>query len=191
MSKVKSVTQVWFLLLATLTSAPWGSSQAASQGHALTLPAGKDSVVRFFYQPADGEYFHVALIFRVVEENDPRWNTAPVFDVGRTAYVSLSDMQQLMTNLAHLSLRWDESAKIESLETYKNIHSYGGMGIKVLSANGTAKATIGPDKICETLAPLDGALLTPRALWEFQHFRLQCHCRVPNFNPNAYPDRVP
>ena len=142
----------------------------------------------FFYQPTDSEYFHVALLFRVVEENDPRWNTAHSFDVGRTAYVSMTDMQQHMTNLAHSSLRWDESPKIESLETYKNIHNtYGGMGIKVLSANGTAKATIALDKICETLATLDGALLTPRALWEFQHFRLQYHCRVPNFNPDAYP----
>lgn len=179
------------LLLATLTSAPWLYSQAATQGHALTLPAGKDSVVRFFYQPTSGEYFHAALIVRVVEENDSRWNTAPLFDVGRTAYVSLADMRQLIANLAHLSLRWDESAKIESLETYKNIHSYGGMSIKVLSANGTAKATIDPVKICETLAPLDDSLLTPRALWELQHFRLQYHCRVPNFNPTAYPDRVP
>jgi len=94
-----------------------------------------------------------------------------------------------MTGLAHLSLRWDQSATIESLETYKTIHSYGyGMGIKVLSANGTAKSLIAPDKICETLAPSDGALLTPRALWEFQGFRLQYHCRVPSYDPDAYPE---
>lgn len=184
-------TRVCFLLLVTLMSAPWSSGQAASQGPALTLYASKDSVVRFFYQPSDSSYFHVALLFRVVEESDPRWNTAPVFEVGRTAYVSLSDMQRLMTNLSHLSLRWDESAKVESLETYKNIHSYGGMGIKALSANGTAKATIQPEKTCETLAPLDDALRAPRALWEFQLFRSQYHCRVPNFNPNAYLERVP
>jgi hypothetical protein len=73
-----------------------------------------------------------------------------------------------------------QSATIESLETYKTIHSYGcGMGIKVSVANGTAKSLIAPDNICETLAPFDGALLTPRALWEFQGFRLQYHCRVP------------
>jgi hypothetical protein len=191
MSRVNHIIQILFLLLATLTSTPWASSQAASQGHALTLPADKDSVVRFFYQPPAGEYFHVALIFRVVEENDPRWNTTAYSDVGRTAYVSLSDMQQLTTQLAHLSLRWDESAKIESLETYRTIHSYGyGMGIKVWSTKGTAKATIEHDKICETLAPLDSALLTPRALWEFQGFRLQYHCRVPGYDLDAYP-RVP
>jgi hypothetical protein len=169
--------------------APLASSQGASEGRPLTLPAGKDSVVRFYYQPANGEYFHVALIFRVVERNDLRWNTAPLFDVGRTAYVSLSDMQQLMTNLTHLSLRWDEREKIESLETFSNLNSYGKMGIKVLSANGTAKTRIESAKLCEMLAPLDGAFLTPRALWEFQLFRLQYHCQIPKFNPKAYPER--
>jgi len=95
-----------------------------------------------------------------------------------------------MTGLAQLSLRWDQSATIESLETYKTIDSYGyGMGIKVLSANGTAKSLLAPDKICETLAPLDGALLNPRALWELQGFRLQYHCRVSSYAPDAYPER--
>src|SRR5262249_36866632 len=94
MSKVNCVTQVWFLLLVTLRSAPWSPSQAASQGHALTLPAGKDSVVRFFYQPPEGEYFHFPLVFRVVNEKDPRLNTAPPLDTGRTAYISISEMQR-------------------------------------------------------------------------------------------------
>jgi hypothetical protein len=172
------------LLLAALTRGPLTCGQDASQGHILTLKAGKESVVRFFYQPPKGHYFHDPLIFRVVEENDPRWNTTAYSDVGLTAYVSLSDMQQLFTNLAHLSLRWDESAKVEGLETYKTIQMYGyGMAIKVLSAEGTAKATIEHDKICETLARLDGALLTPRALWEFRGFRWDYHCCVPELRP--------
>jgi len=97
-------------------------------------------------------------------------------------------MKRFMTLLTRLSLQWDESPMVDSLETYKTIHSYGyGMGIKVLSTNGTAKGLIAQTKICETLASLDSALLTPRALWEFQGFRLQYHCRVPNFDIDAYP----
>jgi hypothetical protein len=182
-------TRVCFLLVATLTSAELASGEAATQDHALTLHAGKESVVRFFFQPPDGEYFHVALLFRVVKKDDPRWNTSALSDVGRTAYVSLSEMQRLMTKLTHLSSQWDESANVEGLETYKTIHSYGyGMGVKVLSTKGTAKATIAPDKICETLAPLDSALLTPRALWEFQRFRLQYRCPVLGYRPDAYSE---
>ena len=147
-------------------------------------------MVRFFYQPPDSEYFHVALLFRVVKKNDPRWNTIAYSDLGRTSYVSLSDMQRLMAKLAHSLLQWDQSATVESLETYKTIHSYGyGMGIKVRSANGTAKSRIAHDNICETLATLYGALRTPRALWEFQGFRLQYHCQVLGYNPDAYSER--
>jgi hypothetical protein len=191
MSKVNCVARICFLLLVTFASAPRSSSQATSQGHTLTLPADKDSVVRFFYQPDHNNYFHVALLFRVVDENDPRRNTAPVFDVGRTAYISISEMRKLLTALSAASLSWEESTTVEGLETYKTIHSYRGMGVKILSSKGTAKATIQADKICETLAPLDGALRTPRALWEFQLYRLQYDCRVPSFDPKAYPDRMP
>ena len=147
-------------------------------------------MVRFYYHSPDGEYFHVALLFRVVKRSDPLWNSAPVVAEGRTAYISLSEIQQLMLKLARLPLHWSVSEQREALETYANIHSYGGMGIKVLSANETAKATIAPDKICETLGTLDGALRTRRALWEFQFFRLQYRCQVPNFNFDAYPDRI-
>jgi hypothetical protein len=191
MFKLNCVAQICFLLLVTFASGPRSSSQTPSQGHTLTLPADKDSVVRFFYQPDHNNYFHVALLFRVVDENDPRWNTAPVFDVGRTAYISFSEMQELNTALSVAHLSWEESTTVEALETYKTIHSYRGMGIKILSSKGTAKTTISADKICEALAPLDAALRTPRALWEFQLYRLQYDCRVPNFDPKAYPDRMP
>lgn len=183
--------RVCLFLFATLTSAPWTSTQTTDQGHALTLPAAKDTVVRFFYQPPDGEYLHHPLLFRVVKKSDPRWNTIAYLDVGRTLYISLSDMQQLMTNIAHLSLQWDESAEIEPLETVDDIKLDAlGMDITVLSAKGTAKARIERDQICETLAKLDGALLTPRALWEFQRFRLQYYCRVPGYNPGEYKQPI-
>lgn len=191
MSNVNYVARVCFLVLVTFASALRSSSQATSQGHTLTLPADKDSVVRFFYQPADNNYFHLPLLFRAVDESDPRWNTAPEFEVGRTAYISFSEMQKLITALSAAHLSWEESATVEDLETYKTIHSYRGMGIKVLFATGTAKATIAADKICDTLAPLDITLRTPRALWEFRLFRMQYHCQVSNFDSKAYPDRMP
>lgn len=191
MSNVSSVTGICFLLFATLATSLRSSSQAASQGHTLTLPADKDSVVRFFYQPPDNNYFHFPLLFRVVDKNDPRWNTAPQFEVGRTAYISFPEMQKLITALSAAHLYWEESATVEPLETYKTIHSYGGMGVKISSATGTAKSTIAADKICDMLAPLDAAVQTPPALWELQLFRLQYHCQVSNFDPKACPERMP
>jgi hypothetical protein len=191
MLKVNCVTQICLLLLATFTTAQWASSQAASQGHGLTLAPDKASMVRFFYQPLNGEYFHFPLVFQIVNDNDPRLNTAPQSDTGRTAYISLSEMQRLIAALSDLRLLWRESEKVESLETYQTIHLHSSMRVKVFSSKGTAEAAIRPGNICKTLAPLDAALETPRALWEFQLFRAQYHCKVPNFNPNAYPERIP
>lgn len=189
MRKVNFVSRAYMLLFATLATAAWGASQEISKGHRLTLPASKDSVLQFFFQPLDGRYFHVPLLFRVVNKSDPRWNTAPLLDIGRTAYISLSEMHELMTRLAQLPLQWDESAKIENLEPYKIIPLGPRMRIKILSVNGTANSSINPDNICETLAQLDDTIKTPRALWEFQLFRMKYDCRVPNFNPDAYPER--
>lgn len=188
MATTNHPNRIWFLILVFLVIGPRASSEDPIEGHSLSLPAGKSSVIRFFYQPPESDYFPVPLLFRVVKRNDPRWNTTSYSKIGLTAFVSLSDMQQLVTNLAHLSLQWSESSEIEPFESFPNIRAGGyGMGIKILSAKGTAKALIEPAKICETLALLDGALITPRALWEFQRFRLQYRCRVPDFNLDAYP----
>ena len=190
MCKVNFAARISFLLLVILASAPWTSSQVANERHPLTLGVDKDSVVRFFFVPANNTYYHGPLLFRVVEENDPRWNTAPPSDVGRTAYISFSEMRGLFAALSAEPLSWEESAKIEVLETYKTIRNDGRVDIKVLSSSGTAKSGIPPKQMCETLAKFDAALRTPRALWEFQFFRRQFDCRVPNFDPKAYHDRV-
>jgi hypothetical protein len=191
MSKMNCALRTISLLLVLLAGAPWTSSQVANQPNSLTLAPDKDSVVRFFFFPSHNNYFHVALLFRVVEEGDPRWNTAPVFDEGRTAYISFSEMRSLFAALSAEPLSWEESAKIEELETPKTIRGDGRMDIKILSSGGTAKSGIPPKQMCETLAKLDATLRMPRALWEFQYFRFQFDCPVPNFDPKAYPDRVP
>jgi hypothetical protein len=125
------------LLLVILAGAPWTSGQASNERHPLTLIADKNSVVRFFFIPAYIAYFPGPLVIRVVEENDPRWNTAPVNDVGRSAYITLSEMRRLFAALSAELLSWEESPKIEELETYKTIRNDGRMDIKILSSGGS------------------------------------------------------
>lgn len=181
------VTRICFLLLVASFGVLRGPSQAASQQHTLTLPADKNSIVRFFYTPPINNYYHAPLLFRVVAESDSRWNTAPALEAGRTAYISLSEMQNLIAALAAGHLSWTESKTVEEPETFTKVHGHGGgMEAKVFSAEGTGYAKIVPDKICDTLAALDTTLRAPRALWELQFFRMQYQCRVPNFDPDAY-----
>ena len=144
-------------------------------------------MVRFFYDPP-GEYFHAPLVFNVVEEGNPLLNTAPMKEAGRTAYVSLAEMRDIVQRLQSSHIVWEESGDIVTLGSYKKLPLFDDMQILVANSVGTAKTRIAPKAICQTLKPLDAALKTPRALWEFQIFRLQYGCRVPEFNADAYPD---
>jgi hypothetical protein len=181
--------RIWWLLLAVLTSATsLKSHQAVQEKSVFDSPVDENTAVRFFYNPSDGGYFHFPLIFRSVAPEDPRLNTAPMGTEGRKAYISPPEMRQLLQRLRHSDLPWQESEKVEILEPYKKLVVKASMEVTVVSSKGTAKASFGAKNICDALRPLDSALKTPRALWEFQGFRLNYGCRVPGFNFEAYPD---
>jgi hypothetical protein len=175
------------ILVIAATAAVMQSCQNYDKRFVLNSPVDENTAVRFFYQPA-GNYFHSPLVFRVVDQKDSRLNTAPMAVEGRTAYISLSEMRQLMQGLAHSDLSWRESEKVEVLGSFRKLDITDNMEITAVSSKGTAQATLNPQKICETLKPLDSALKTPRALWEFQGFRLNYGCKVPGFVYDAYPD---
>jgi hypothetical protein len=157
----------------------------------LESPVDEKTIVRFFYYPA-GEYIRIPLLFRVVEEGNPRLNTAPMREEGRTAYVSLSEMRDLVNGLIRSGLGWQESETVDVLGLYKDLTLAGigldTMDVRLVSSRGTAKAEISPKTICTILKPLDAALKTPRALWEFQGFRLGYGCKVSGFKYGAYAD---
>lgn len=179
----------WAFALAALTSSA-GERQAAPKlfdQSELHLEADQKTVVRFFYDPP-GEYFHVPLVLRVVDDQDPLLNTAPVKDAGRTAYMSLPEMRELLRRMKRANLVWEESADIVTLGSYKKLPLFGDMRVLVANSMGTARTRIVAKTICRTLQPLDTALKTPRALWEFQIFRIQYGCKVPGFKAGAHPD---
>jgi len=157
----------------------------------LNSAVDEKTVVRFFYYPA-GDYIRIPLLFRVVEEDNPVLNTAPMREEGRTVYISLPEMRNLVQALTRSGLGWEETEAVEVLGSYKDLTRAGigldTMDVRVVTAKGTAKADISPRAICMILKPLDAALKTPRPLWEFQGFRLNYGCKVPGFKPHSYPD---
>lgn len=153
----------------------------------LNLGVDKNTIVRFFYLPPES-YLHPPLIFRVAGENDPRLGTAPINPLGRTSYISLSEMRNLVTALADWNLSWQESKKLETPKKIETREMTDKMEVKVFSSRGTDRALVDPKQLCERLAPLDAALKQPRALWEVQLFRVDYGCHVPGFNRNAFPE---
>ena len=153
----------------------------------LNLSVDKNTIVRFFYLPPES-YLHPPLIFRVAGAKDGRLGTAPINPPGRTPYISLSEMRNLVTALADWNLSWQESKKLETPKKIETREMTDKMEVNVFFSRGTARALVDPKQLCERLAPLDAALKQPRALWEFQLFRVDYGCHVPEFNRNAFPE---
>ena len=144
--------------------------------------------IRFFYNN-ESNYFHGPLLFRSVPAGDPRLNTAPMLDEGRTAYISHEEMSELLSRIASTDFQWQNSEKSEALGKGTRIPYRGDyMQVLVLCRKNTSKGRIEPKQICQKLAPLDAALVSPRARWEFQLLRVNDGCTVQNFDYDAFPD---
>jgi hypothetical protein len=188
-----SVNRVFSLILPVILTACGVvcccSCQTPAGLNVLSARVSKDTAVRLFFDP--GNYFHPPLIFRVVAASDPRLNTAPLLPEGRTAFITEFEMGSLVKRFQRMGLSWKESKeRVVFGDSRKILPTFDGLSIVVLSA-GTAESGIDSTKICEDLAPLDSALSTPRALWEFQIFRSEFKCKVPGLNGQAYPDHWP
>lgn len=103
-----------------------------------------------------------------MKDGDSRLNSAPILEEGRTAFISFTEMTELLKGLGNPDLQWQESETVQALGPYKRIPfsdaGYGTMVISIARSNGTARAILTPKKICQTFKPLDSALKTPRAL---------------------------
>lgn len=189
MIPISRLSQRFCLSFAVLVGAvTFSYAQKVGDGNVRNSPADASTAIRFFFQPP-GSYFHVPLILQVAEPKDRRLNTAPLLDAGRTAYISLSEMQQLLPKVTHLVLLWQQGDIVEVFGSASVLPLAHAMDVTIVSSHGTARAAIQPDDICKTLGAMDSALKTPRALWEFQFFRLQYGCRIPGFRRDAYPER--
>ena len=164
------------------------AGQVAQKGGVLSAVADENTGVRFFYQHDIKDYFYPPLIVRVAGPGDPKMNTAPWGPEGRSVFVTLSEMQQLLGRLARSEASWRESDKVDAFGPSYEARGLDYLDITIVSAKGTARSGIGRNSVCKFLASLDSAITTPRALWELQWYRWVDECEVPRFNPKSYPD---
>jgi hypothetical protein len=157
----------------------------------LALQHDKESIARFFYEPPVINYLRVPLLLRNADEGDPRLITAPLTEAGRTAYITSSEMSDVLAILAKQQFKWEDTTVVVQPERWDKLTFHGAMAVKLFNAHGTSETTIKSRKICQTLESLDKAIQTPRALWEFQFYRMGFGCKVPGFNSDAYHDRAP
>ena len=164
-------------------------AQAQDESSLSGLTIDGSIAVRFFFQPANADSSRPALIFRVARKNDSNSNSAPIDRQGRSAFVSLDEMKELLGLLQGTSIHWRVSREREEMLPFmKLLQPTKDMIVTVFATNGTASASIPSKSLCAILTKLDPAIKTPRASWEFALFRRMYHCKVPEFDVSAYPD---
>ncbi len=185
----QSILGIAVLLLTHVGLAAQDRVNLGDESSLLQRTADETTAVRFFF-PGEGEWFHPPLILHVVEGGDTRLKTAPYLPAGRTAYITLSEMQNLLKGLSQLKLDWSESRDTETFGSPFDLPHVYAMRITVVSSEGAARTQFAPSKTCETLASLDATLTSPRALWEFRALLVDDGCKISGFVPDAYPDHL-
>src|SRR3989442_11213062 len=109
---------LWAMAFALLAGASAGKPLSKhEQASVLNSPVDGKTVVRFFYDPA-GDYFHKPFVLRVIKEGDPLLNTAPVHEEGQIAYITRSEMRELVHGLGNTDLVWRGSKTAEVLGSF-------------------------------------------------------------------------
>ena len=177
----------WLLLIIALIGTALSCTKPTRSHAALSGPVDTKTIVRFFYVPPPPPIIHeyIPLLLQAVGEKDPRRGTAPGRDEGRTVYISLAEMREVVQILNDSRLSWDTSKEVRVPPSGIERQWPVGMEIIVYFSTGTARTEISRGKLCATLAPLDAAL-RDRALWEFQFFRTHYECNVPGFDRDKY-----
>ena len=94
-------------------SIPGSSAQVQNAVPKLTVDG--NTAARFFFKPPNANFILPALIYRVADVGSPNWNTAPIDPYGRSAYISLSEMQSLVHHLDSDGILRKVSATTSSL----------------------------------------------------------------------------
>jgi hypothetical protein len=184
-ARFRLITLMLSISLALLTLS---SNLRAQNGSATKVGVDESTMIRLFFRPHSGDYLRPALLFRVVREDDPKWNTAPISPLGRSAYISLAEMNALADMMLQSHLAWRVSSTPTEIVPFIKLPLAREMKITIFTFSSTADGSVPPAKVCDVLARFNSAITVPRAHWEFQMYRRMYQCKVENVDPYAYPD---
>ncbi len=180
-------SMLWFILTVVACCLQAQQTRNPYPG-VLTSPVDNTTVVRLYYHPPNADRFVYPLVFRVAAANDERTNVAPVLAEGRTAHISLSEMQELVAGMTRSITMGQQTRGVEVLGAWEMIPITEAMDVVIIFSKGAARGVIQSENICKTLGSLDSTIKTPRAHWEFQRFRVYHGCRVSGFDEAKYND---
>jgi len=166
------------------------SGQRASSSGGLDVPVDRSTAVSFFYFGDIWSHWREPMNFYVVSRDDTRLHKVQVgghASGGWTTWITEDEMQALIEKLAALDLDWQNTATVEHFRPLKLRRIHDWMDVTVISSRGTAKAEIRLTRMCDDLQKIDGAMPTPRILWQFRTLRWDDGCVVPGYHNEEVP----
>lgn len=148
----------------------------------------KDIGIRVFYAPLTDKIapFKFPRVFVPTSAQDPRLGKL----YGYTLYVLPKEVESLLRKLYELDLNWKAHSTPTPLRVrgpqLPTVAVHDRVQVIVSCDKGSCEAFFDGDRFCAVLAGLDSALTTPRALWEFQGYRVNFGCKVPEYDPHKF-----
>lgn len=153
----------------------------------LRAKAQVNTGIRFYY--FESVRAQQPVVFVSVSGNDSRLNTAVWSQQGRIVYVSMDEASHIMHALSRLNILWHYLSNVSTFGDVQSLTPVNRMTITIVSSKGTIEGSVDPRSVCSVLASIDGAFISPRALWESQMFRTEYDCQVPGLQRSLYKDR--
>lgn len=155
----------------------------------LASPVNSQTAVRFSRHVPLENHWVFPLVFRVATKGKMQMKTAPVLTAGRTVYIPLSEMKNLIQAIVRFVPMPAETRHHETFSSWQLFYLSKNMDVEIIYSRGAALGRIWHTNICQVLARLNQSIHTPRPRWEFQEFRAYQGCLVPGFDSDKYLDQ--
>lgn len=166
--------------------------QTPKQSVVLNSPIDRTTAVSFFWFGDMESHWREPMNFYVASASDPRLHTVSIehgpASRGVETWITPPEMQTLIEKLAQSDLEWFESKSVAPFKAWqKRTDGQLSFDITVISAKGTARASIRLASMCDELLDFDSVMPTPRLRWQFQTLRWDDGCVIAGYHNEEMP----
>ncbi|MGA8938923.1 MAG: hypothetical protein WB439_07140 [Acidobacteriaceae bacterium] len=152
--------------------------------------ADKTTAVQFYWFGDMDSHWRQPMNLYVVDASDPRlhkveFKQEPLHEAA-IAYISLPEMQKIITQLSRSDDLWYETSKGGRLPDRPNDPDDEAQ-ITVVSSHGTSVDRVRITHMCDEFASYDDLMPTKRILWQFQTMRWDNGCIIPGYHNEDVP----
>lgn len=155
----------------------------------LDAPINERTALRFYWFGDIDSHFRNPIDFYAVPAADRRLHSVDFSSPDTVStFITAAEMKNLIETLKSRNLNWfDSHGREDFSRDWRHRGGDGFLDITFVTRDSTTKTHIRIARMCDELAKFDSVMATPRILWQFQTFRWDNGCVVPNYDNSARP----